>query len=147
MFRTLRYPLSPWREMERLRREMDRLFQDFPSRYRINMAPAYPAMNIWTNENGAIITAELPGVSPQDIEISVVNDTLTLSGKREEQECGENVRFHRRERGCGRFVRTIQLPFQVESNKVEASLEKGVLKISLPRAETDKPRKIAVKAS
>jgi len=147
MFRTFRYPLSPWRDVERLRHEMDRLFQDFPSRYRINMATSYPAMNVWTNENGAVVTAELPGVSPENIEISVVNDTLTLSGKRDAEECGEDVRFHRRERGCGAFTRSFQLPFQVDPGKVEAALEKGVLKISLPRAEADKPRKIAVKAS
>lgn len=146
MFRVFGSPLSPWREMERLRREMNRLLSDTPSRYRINMAPAYPAMNIWTNEEGAIVTAELPGVKPDDIDVSVISDTLTLSGRRDAPECGEDVRYHRRERGCGSFTRTFQLPFLVDSGKVQAEFEKGVLHITLPRAEADKPKKITVKA-
>ncbi len=142
----LRYPLSPWREIQRLRQEMNQLFADFPSQYRINQAAGYPAMNVWSNEDGALVTAELPGVLPADIDISVVNDTLTISGKRERDECDQDVRFHRRERGCGSFTRSFQLPFHVEADKVEASFDKGVLHISLPRAEADKPRKITVKA-
>lgn len=136
---------APWREMERLRREMNRLFAELPSMYRINMAPSYPAMNVWAGENDAIVTAELPGVKPEDINISVVNDTLTLSGNRPAEECDEGTQYHRRERGCGAFTRSFQLPFQVEAGKVEATFGKGVLQITLPRAEADKPKKIAVK--
>ena len=146
MFRRFGGPFYPLREVERLRREMNRLAADLPSRHRVNMAAGYPAMNVWTNEDGAIVTAELPGLNPDDIDISVVNDTLTLKGKRERDECREDARFHRRERGCGGFTRSFQLPFQVEPGKVEATFEKGVLKITLPRAEADKPRKIAIKA-
>jgi len=146
MFRVFNTPLSPWREMQRLRREMNRLVADWPAMYRVNMAPAYPAMNVWASENGAIVTAELPGVKPEDIDISVMNDTLTLSGDRGEEECGEETRYHRRERGCGSFTRSFQLPFVVEPGKVDAVFEKGVLHITLPRAEADKPRKISVKA-
>jgi HSP20 family protein len=125
---------------------MNRLVNEWPSRYRVNMAAGYPAMNVWTNEDGAIVTAELPGLKPDDIDISVVNDTLTLKGKRNRDECGEHVRFHRRERGCGSFTRSFQLPFQVEPGKVEATFERGVLEITLPRAEADKPRRITIKA-
>lgn len=134
---------SPWQEMERVRREMNRLFSSTGTR---RVAPSYPAMNVWTNQEGAVVTAELPGLSPEDIDISVVGDTLTIRGSRQAEEL-ENAQYHRRERNYGKFSRTFQLPFQVEAGKVDASFEKGVLYISLPRAEADKPRKIEVKVA
>ena len=115
MVRRLYTTYSPWREMRRMRREMDRLMNRVGTG--LATAPSYPAMNVWINENSAIVTAELPGFDPEGLEISVVNDTLTLSGDR-----------------CA------------EGNEVEASFEQGVLKIELPRAEADKPKKITVKA-
>jgi HSP20 family protein len=135
---------SQWRELERLRREMDRLSADWP-RAGWGAAAAYPAMNVWTNEDGAVVTAELPGVAPEDIDISVVNETLTVTGTRQRDEV-EGATYHRRERSQGRFTRSFQLPFRIESDQVEASFERGVLHINLPRAEADKPKKIAVKA-
>jgi len=134
----------PWREMERLRREMNRLFSDVPA---ASGAAAYPAINIWANEDGAIVTAELPGIKAEDIDISVVEDTLSLSGSREPEELEEGEAYHRRERSAGKFTRTFQLPYLVEAEGVEAVLEKGVLNITLPRAEADKPKKISIKAA
>ena len=69
-----------------------------------------------------------------------------MSGARAPEDVGENAKYHRRERGCGRFARSFQLPFQVQGDAVEATFERGVLRIHLPRAEADKPKKIAVKA-
>ncbi len=138
---------SPWPEMEHLQREMNRLFSDSFSLAGGRTAPSYPAMNVWTNEEGAVITAELPGVNPEDIDISVVGDTLTLTGSRQPDELKEGEKYHRRERSYGRFTRTFELPYQVETDKVEALFEKGVLHISLPRAEVDKPKKISVKTA
>ena len=133
-----------WRDMERLRREMNRLFAGTPARS--GTAPSYPAMNVWANEDGAIVTAELPGIDPEEIDISVTGDTLTLTGRREAEELGEDEIYHRRERIHGRFTRTFQLPFNVETQDVDAVYQKGVLQITLPRAEADKPQKIAVKS-
>jgi HSP20 family protein len=104
-------------------------------------------MNVWAYEDGAVVTAELPGVNTEDIDISVVGDTLTLTGSRQPDELKEDETYHRRERGYGRFTRAFQLPFQVEADKVEAIFEQGVLHISLPRAEADKPKKIAIKTA
>jgi len=137
---------SPWREMECLRRDMNRLFARMPTSFVGEVAPTYPAMNVWTDEDGAIVTAELPGVVPDDIDISVVGDTLTLKGSRQPDELEEGATYHRRERRYGTFTRAFQLPFQVEPDQVEATFGNGVLQISLPRAEEDKPKKIAVKA-
>jgi HSP20 family protein len=134
---------SPWREMRHMRRDMDRLMNRAWSG--LDSAPCYPAMNVWTNENGAVATAELPGFNPDEIDISVEGDTLTVAGNRAPEEVGEGAKYHRRERGCGRFTRSFQLPFQVQGDAVEATFERGVLHIDLPRAEADKPKKITVK--
>ena len=112
---------SPWAEMERLHRDMNRLFYDSFSQAGGRSGPdSYPVMNVWTNEEGAVITAELPGVEAEDIDISVVVDTLT---------------------------RSFQLPFRVGTDGIEATFEKGVLNISVPRSEADKPKKISVKSA
>jgi HSP20 family protein len=134
-----------WDEMDRLQREMNRVFESFDRGY----APAsgFPAVNVWMNEEGAVVTAELPGVNVADLEINVVGETLTLSGGRKPVELPKDAVYHRQERGMGKFTRTIELPFAVESGKVQATLEKGILRILLPRAEQDKPRKILVKAA
>jgi HSP20 family protein len=132
--------------MERLRRDMNRLFAQVPTGSVGGVAPAFPAMNVWTGENSAIVTAELPGVAPDDIDISVTGDTLTVKGSRQPDELEEGGTYHRRERRYGTFTRAFQLPFQVEPGKVEASFGNGVLQISLPRAEQELPKKIAVKA-
>jgi len=131
--------------MDRLQREMNRMYDSFyPSRLR--PAPGYPALNIWTSENGLIVTAEVPGSKPEDIDISVVGETLTLSGERRPDELHEGAQYHRQERGYGKFTRSIQLPFPVDVNHVEAIFNNGVLQVSLPRAEADKPKKIVVKS-
>ena len=135
-------PLSMWEEMERLQRRIDSLMGQ---RYR--PAPTFPAMNIWTNDEGAVVSAEIPGINIDELDISVVGQTLTLSGSRPLDDTGENARYHRQERGYGNFTRSIELPFQVEADKVEAAYKNGVLKISLPRSATDKPKKIAVKTA
>lgn len=145
----LRQPFgSMWtreRDMDRLRREINRLLASAPASSRDSSMASYPAMNVWTNQDGAIVTAELPGVEADNINISVTGDTLTLSGNREVEEIEEGATYHRREREVGSFTRVFQLPFQVESDAVEALFKNGVLRISLPRAESDKPKKIAVK--
>jgi len=143
---------SVWRErsslppMDRLQREMNRLFDEFGA-VRFRSAPSYPALNVWASESGLTVTAEVPGVQPEDIDISVVGETLTLSGARKPDEHNEEVRYHRQERGYGNFTRSLQLPFPVNIPAVEATFKNGILTISLPRTEEDKPRKISVKTA
>jgi HSP20 family protein len=134
------------REMEQLRRDMNRLLADFPASHQWRMAPGYPAVNIWTTEECAILTAELAGVALEDIEIAVENDTLTLNGNRKPDDVEEGAAYHRQERRYGSFARTVRLPFRVDPGKVEARLRNGVLTITLPCAEAEKPKKIMVKA-
>ncbi|MDT8271740.1 MAG: Hsp20/alpha crystallin family protein [Desulfomonilia bacterium] len=93
-----------------------------------------------------IITSEIPGIDPADLDLSVTGDTLTIKGIRKPLVLGEGETWHRRERGYGNFFRTVQLPYTVDGNKIDAQYTQGVLRIVLPRAEADKPRKISVKA-
>jgi len=138
-------PMVMLEEMDRLQKEMNRMFGGYyPGR---SMSTAsFPAMNVWTGEEGAVVTAEIPGIKSEDLEISVVGNTLTLSGSRASEELPEGARYHRQERGCGKFSRAIELPFTVDADNVEAEFEDGVLQVKLPRSEADKPRKIAVKS-
>jgi len=126
------------RELEGMRRTLRRF--DVPSTFE------FPAINMWVSENNATVTTEIPGIDPSALEISVVNDSLTLRGSRQTEDLKEGESYHRRERWSGQFTKTLKLPFAVESGKVEARFSKGVLFISLPRAEAEKPRKISVKS-
>jgi HSP20 family protein len=130
---------SLWRDMSRLQREMSHLLGG-------TSAPitSFPALNLYAGDEGIILTAELPGIELDDLEITVLGETLTLSGSRNMGEVGEDITYHRRERGQGRFTRTVELPFTVDSERVEAKFNNGVLHVMLPRVEEEKPRKITV---
>ncbi len=138
---------SPQREMARLQQEINRLFSNEAFTGQRRNTSSYPAMNAWTDEDSTVVITELPGFSLEDIDISVVGNSLTLSGSRQPEGLGEGGKYHRRERSYGKFSRTIQLPYNIEMTKVEAIYEKGILHISLPRAEADKPKKIVVKSA
>jgi len=134
---------DPLREMEQLERDWSKLFSGFGRA----AAVKYPPVNVFTSEEDVVVTSELPGVNPEDVDLTITGDVLTLKGTRRRQEIGEGQTWHRRERGYGDFYRTIQLPYNVDSAKVEAKYNKGILRITLPRAEADKPRKISVKTA
>jgi HSP20 family protein len=131
---------SIWREMERMRRDLDRMSDGFMLR----RAPTFPALNAWTNADGILVTAELPGVDPDTIDISIEDKALTLKGSRQPDNLDENVTTHRQERGYGEFNRTLTLPYNIEADNIEAKFKNGVLTIALPRKEDEKPKKIMV---
>ena len=140
MYRRYR-PLSVWREMDRLQRGMERAFDSHSSdRTRSH----YPLMNVWADEKSALITAEIPGLTSDDIELNVLENTLTLSGERKTDIIPEDAKYHRQERSYGNFSRTIRLPYKMDVDNVEAVFTNGVLKVTLPRAEEDIPKKIKV---
>ena len=134
-----------------LRNEVDRLFADFfgPTSGAAASAQAapgrtFPALNVWEQDNELFVEAEVPGLKSEDLDISVVANQLIIKGRRTDFEQREAT-YHRRERGVGEFTRTIELPVVVEPDAVQAKLTDGVLLITLPKAETAKPRKIQVK--
>ncbi len=138
---------DPWQALERMQAEMDRLFHRANDSY----APGYPPVDVWVKEDEVLVEAELPGVDPKQVEISVLDDELTLRGSRSAAEAGEEksdgARLLRQERGHGEFSRTFRLPFRVEASAVDARYANGILEIRLPRAEADRPRRIEVRAS
>ena len=107
------------------------------------VSTSFPAFNVWSNDDGAVLSSELPGVKMEDLDITVSGKEITIKGTRKEGD-SQDARYLRRERPAGEFSRSFELPYQIDSGKVEAKLTNGVLHISLPRAENDKPRKIAV---
>ena len=124
-------------------RELERMSRVLPWR----MAPrgyAFPAVNVWAGAEEAVVTTELPGINPADVEITVKGHSLTLKGGRKAEELKEGEFFQRKERWSGDFEKTVELPFEVEPDKVTARYSKGVLTVRAPRAESEKPRKIAI---
>ena len=132
---------SPFRDTRLLQEELNRLAQSAAA-----PRASFPAINVYAHQDGIVITAELPGVKQDALEITVHRDTVTLRGERQDQP--EDARaYHRRERGRGSFVRTFGLPFQVDPDKVDAKLRDGVLTLALHRPEHDKPKRISVSAA
>jgi HSP20 family protein len=133
-----------WNQLQGLSAEMfERL--DNSGAFRA-FAPAYPALNVWEEGDNLVVEAELPGMQPSDIEILVTGgDQLTLKGERKPLQV-EKSTLHRQERGFGKFERTLQLPYMVDADKVEARFENGVLRIQLSKHEAARARKIEVKS-
>ncbi len=110
-------------------------------------AGGYPPINLWQSAEAAAVTTELPGVEVGDIDISIKDDVLTISGERKAPEAGDKAVWHRRERPYGRFSRAVRLPFRVDPERVEAQIRDGVLRIVMHRRQQDMPRRVEVKAA
>jgi len=134
--------LNAFTELDRIQGELEQLFRGSTMGRR-----EFPAVNVWTNNDDAVLTAELSGINPDNLEITVKDDTVTLKGERVLPELKEGRQYLRRERGQGRFTRSFALPFRVQADAVNARYRNGMLEIRLPRAEADKARRIAIKAS
>jgi len=133
---------NPFAELAQMKREMDRLFGNIPSR---SGAGVYPLLNLTENSDSYFVRAELPGTGTEDLDIQATVNSLAISGERKIAGEGENVKYHRREREAGRFSRIIQLPEAVDPEKIEASMQHGVLTVIIPKSEAAKPRQIKVK--
>lgn len=148
--------LTTWHPAYRLRGEMDRLFDEvfgdyfgrdwLTGEWPFRLAGGtMPALNLWEDEANLYAELEVPGLKMEDLELTVTGNELTIRGEREAFE-QEGVTQHRREREVGHFSRVIRLPVDVDADKVEATLKHGVLTITLPKAQSARPRKIEVKA-
>lgn len=126
--------------------EMDRLFGPVAAPDR-TAAPAFPALNVWEDDDNLYVEAELPGLKQDQIEITVAEgDQLTVAGERTAPAPNGCI-WHRQECGYGRFSRTVTLPAVADADQVEARFEAGVLTLTLPKSEMAKPRRIPVKAA
>jgi HSP20 family protein len=147
---------EPLREMAEMRRNMDRMMERFFDE------PFFANFATWTpRENGAwslpldlaedaesyVVKASLPGINPDEIEITLTDNVLTIKGENKEESESKESNWHVRERRYGSFMRSVTLPAPIEADKVEATNEHGVLTLRLPKAEAVKPKKIVVKTT
>jgi HSP20 family protein len=103
----------------------------------------YPPINIFEKGGDLVLVAELPGIKKEDLQLQVKGNSVRLAGERVIN-YGENISYHRIERNSSKFDRTLKLPINVEADNVKAEYREGILVISLPRAEADKPKRIAI---
>jgi len=134
---------SPFSDLDEMRRQMDRVFETFRDRSR-GGAGVFPAINITEDAEAYYVSAELPGVKSNDLDLNVAANQLTLAGERKISEEAQDARYHRREREAGRFSRAVSLPGDIDAENVKARLVDGVLTVMIAKAEKAKPRKIAV---
>jgi HSP20 family protein len=140
---------QPWREMMTLREAMDQLFEESyvpPARTQSRSAEERPfrlPLDAYTTLEEIVITAALPGLTPDEVDIALEGDTLTIRG--ELRPPLENVEYLFQERGFGPFSRTLTLNVPIDADKAEAVFENGVLTLTLPKAEETKPKVIKVK--
>ena len=134
---------DPWSELRRLQRSVSRLDRLFEGGVPAQSA-GFPALNVWRGKDGVLVTAELPGIDPKALDVSVRGSSLVLRGARQPDELKEGETYHRRERGFGEFVRSLELPHRIDADKVEARYVNGILRLKLPYAAEDKPRQVTV---
>ncbi len=139
------FPL--WRASS-LRRELDRFFEDFFQEGReereVSLAQWYPAVDVKEDESAYFVTADLPGMKKEDIEISLEGNRLTICGERNFSSEEKREDYHVIERGYGRFVRTFTVPTAVDSDAIKASYKEGVLTVELPKKPEVKPKKVSI---
>jgi HSP20 family protein len=142
---------DPVGEMVSLRQAMDRLFEDSfvsPTTWRGHAGEQLTTpIDVHETPDELVVTAALPGMKPEDVEITITGQTLTMRGELKEDESIERDQYLYRERRYGAFSRQLQLPLRVKGDEAEATFENGLLRLSIPKAEEVKPRQIRISAS
>jgi len=138
----------PFFDVGKTLEEMDRVLGRMGRPLGLRSVPrgTFPAINIYQQDDAVVLTAEVPGVQPEDLDLTVLNDSVTLTGRRKEAELPEDSRFYPRERPAGEFSRTVALPDTVDPNSVKAEYCNGILRVQMAKAESAKVRKIAIKS-
>ena len=140
---------DPFSEMMTLRNSMDRMFEDSMLR-RLQSSPdsgeGYMSMDVYQSDDNIVIKAVLPGVKLDDLDISITGETITIKGESKKDEQIKDEQYLLRERQYGSYSRTLQMPIQVQGDKADATFEDGILTLTVPKAESVKPKQIKVKA-
>ena len=145
------WEITPWRpfEFDRIRREMDRLWDSFlegrPMRRAGDSGEWLPSIDVSETKGDLVIKAELPGMDPKDIDISMNNGFLTIKGEKKHEREEKDENYHLVERSYGSFTRSVRLPREVQSDKITASFKNGVLRVTLPKSEEAKKKEIKIK--
>jgi len=140
--------LAPFREFERMRREMDRLWDSFFERRPTKIEEQgefLPALDLAETDNELVVKCEVPGLEPKDIVISLSDGMLTIKGEKKQEREEKEVDYHLVERSYGAFTRSIQLPKEIQGDKINASYKNGILKVTLPKSEEAKKKEIKIK--
>ena len=140
---------NPWQEVNELRRNMERMFGDGFSHLaerpgQDEIAPYSIALNVIENADKFLVKAAVPGMKPEDVEISLENDVLTIRGQHSQEGSTEDQNYVRRELSWGSFERSLRLPPTVDADHAEADFEHGMLTISLPKKAEAQPKKITI---
>ena len=136
---------DPFQDMLSLREAMNQLMEESFVRPNGTRGQGFvPALDLSETADGFLVEAAVPGLKPEDVEITVENNVLTIKGETRQEKEDKQRSFHRIERRFGSFQRTIALPNTVKPDAIKASLEHGVLRLEIPKAEEVKPRKISV---
>jgi HSP20 family protein len=141
------------REMSQMQRDIDTVFRGFGlgrllgSGFEAELGLRdWPRINLREDADHIYVEALLPGVDPDKIDMNVLGNTLTLAGERNAVDSEKNGRtWHRRERGAGKFLRTIELPVEINPDQVKAEYKNGLLRVTLPKVEEAKPKRISIK--
>jgi len=139
---------EPFAGLTSLRQAMDRLFEDAfvrPSRLWSELVGEEPALDIYQTDKDVVVKASLPGIKPEEVDISITGDVLTIKGEHKEEEEERKADYFCKERRYGAFRRSMTLPVPVKAEKADATFENGVLTITLPKTEEVKPKQIKVK--
>jgi len=138
----------PLRDMISIQDEMNRLFDDFfgPPITRPEWAEAAwcPCVDVSETKDDVIINTEIPGMSKDDVKVSVQDNILTLSGEKKQEKEEKDANYHRMERSYGSFSRSFTLPTTVQADRVKAAYKDGILRITLPKSEEVKPKQIPI---
>lgn len=138
-----RESFEPFRELRELQDRVNRLFEGGGSPLVERGTSTFPPLDIRQDAENVYVIAELPGVPLEALDVSITGDTLSIKGERPAPEVAEE-RLHRRERPWGHFNRLVSLPDRVAAEKIQAVLKDGILRVTLPKAESAKPRQIKV---
>ena len=141
---------QPMNDLVSLRDAMDRLFEDSfvtPRTWMTPFATTEPNLDVYETGNDVVAKATLPGIKPEDVEITLTGDMLTITGETKEETEQKDKNYLRRERRYGSFSRTVSLPEGLEGDKAEAKFDNGVLTLTIPKSEQIKPKKIQVKTN
>ena len=136
---------SPFEELHRMRQQLDRLYEDASAPNQAVGAGVFPLINLSEDKENYYVRAELPGVKGEELDIQVSANNLAISGERKIAAEQEGAKYHRREREAGSFSRMIGLPGDIDSDRVDAKMENGILTIAVAKAEAAKPKQISVK--
>ncbi|HET6579541.1 MAG TPA: Hsp20/alpha crystallin family protein [Gemmatimonadales bacterium] len=145
-----RRPLDSMTSLRRLNSVLDEAFNAWPfqSQESGTLTSSWlPACDVFEDKDAVKIVAEVPGVRPEDVKISLENNLLTIRGEKKQQAEEKNERVHRYERSYGTFERTFSLPSTVDPDRIAANYEHGILTVSIPKAERARPREIPVKVA